>query len=93
MIIQNYVIVMEQNPVGDPGNLGDSCAETSRYAHLKMLLDDYKLDVNLNTFVTPLGYIRHPDVPDSWKEKNTSEDQVKPLFLAFQKASFPQASR
>lgn len=89
MYIDNYkAIRMEQ--VAMPGAVGDSCSETARYAHLKMLLGDYYMDVNLNIFVTPLGYIRHPEVPDDWKEKDFSEDQGKPLFLAFKRAGFPQ---
>jgi len=89
MLIDSFlVLVMEHSSF--EGNRGDSCAETARYAHLKMLLGDYKSDVNLNIFVTPLGYIRHPEVPDSWKEKDFSEDQGKPLYLAFKKMQSPQ---
>lgn len=92
MFIDSYmVLVMEHSSY--EGNRGDSCAETSRYVHLKMLLGDYYMDVNLNTFVTPLGYIRHPEVPEDWKEKDFSEDQGKPLYLAFKKAGFHQADQ
>lgn len=91
MLIDNAAIVMEQNPPGDPGRYGDSCAESSRYQHLKFLLGDYKLYINFNQFITPLGVIRSPNVPEEWKEKDTSEDQVKPLLLALRKGTLPEA--
>lgn len=89
MKLVNGAIELEQ--CERPGSIGDSCAETSRYAHLKMLLGDYVTDYSLMQFVTPLGYIRHPDVPEDWKEKDFSNDQALPLFLAFRRSVSFQA--
>lgn len=94
MVIDKYgCLIMEHSSW--EGNRGDSCAETARYAHLKMLLGDYKQDYNLNSFVIPgLGYVRHPDLLHfvdekgvSWGLTDFSSDQALPLYLAFKKAS------
>lgn len=80
MYIDNYkTIVMEQNPAGSPGNLGDSCAESSRVATLKFVLKQDS-GINLTVFITDNGIIRHPDSP--WRENDTSGDQVYPLIAA-----------
>ncbi len=92
MKLDDYkTMVMEQCPW--PGNIGDSCAETSRYAHLKLLLGDDIDDVNLNCFVTTRGYIRHPTAPDAWRERDFSSDQALPLFLAFSLFDAKQAQK
>lgn len=85
-----HVIRMEQNEM--PGAVGDSCAETGRYAHLKMLLSEYEVlsEVDLTVFITDKGYIRHPEVPEDWKEKDFSGDQAVPLYLAFARAGMAQ---
>lgn len=74
-------VVMEQS--SPEGNLGDSCAETARYAHLKMLLGDYVADYDLNQFITPLGFVRHPN--SIWREDDMSSDQMLPLLLAIRR--------
>lgn len=90
MIIDSYqCIQMEQT--NWPGNIGDSAAETGRYAHLRMLLGEYQLDVNLNAFTTILGYVRHPTSP--WREEDFSSDQATPLYLALQKYGNPEHDR
>ncbi len=71
---------MEQN--GYPGNIGDSCAETSRYAHLKDLLNEDRSDVDLQQFQTETGFVRHPTAPEGWREDDFSGDQALPLYLA-----------
>ncbi len=87
-IDQYLTLVMEQ--CGYPGNIGDSCAETSRYVHLQCL-NGLIPSLNLKQFITPLGYIRHPDAPaqdannQSWRESDFSSDQGLPLLLALQK--------
>jgi hypothetical protein len=84
MKIDKYkTLVMQQNPEGDPGNGGDSCSESSRYLHLKMLLGDYLMDVDLTQFITSIGYIRHPETP--WRENDMSVDQLLPLYLALKR--------
>jgi len=80
MKIDKYgCIVMEQNPEGDPGNLGDSCAETGRYQHLCRQLGETDFTIYLGRFITDAGILRHPDSP--WREDDTSSDQVLPLYL------------
>lgn len=74
MIIDNYnTVVLEQ--VAFPGNIGDSCAESARYA---ILTQDGK--INLAAFVTDKGVIRHPTSP--WGPEDVSSDQVMPLLAA-----------
>lgn len=79
---------LEMEQCGWPGSIGDSCAETSRYKHLKMLLGEDSSDVNTTAFFTNYGILRHPTAPyeddngDSWREDDTTTDQALPLFLA-----------
>lgn len=87
MKIDSYnTLVMEH--VSWPGNIGDSCAETSRYLHLLHVLNRQLIKLDLNQFVTNLGFVRHPTAPakddngDSWREDDFSSDQGLPLFLA-----------
>jgi hypothetical protein len=68
-------IVMEQNAPDDPGRFGDSCAETGRYFHLHDGVHPV-----LRIFVTPTGYVRHPEAP--WREDDFSGDQAVPFYLA-----------
>jgi hypothetical protein len=87
MKIDEYgCIVMEH--VNWPGSIGDSAAESGRYEHLKQLLGDYVAICNLEDFVTPLGYVRHPTAPTDpdWREKDFSADQSLPLYLAWRKS-------
>lgn len=69
----------------DPGNLGDSSAETSRHA----VLSDRSDATVLAKFVSTHGFLRHPDAPygpprslSSWRESDASSDQVFPLLMA-----------
>lgn len=80
---------MEMEQVKWPGSIGDSAAESGRYEHLKMLLGDYVHICNLENFVTPLGYVRHPTAPTDpdWREKDFSSDQSLPLYLAWRKGA------
>lgn len=68
-------LVMERD--GYPGDLGDSCAETCRYN----LLEDFGFTINLYRFYSTKGFLRHPDVPPSWREDDFSADQALPLML------------
>ena len=68
-------IVREKYPEGHPGNLGDSLAETARYAILNGVNS-----VLLGLFWTSIGFLRHPN--SIWREQDTSADQVLPLVLA-----------
>lgn len=75
-------VIMEHSSY--EGNLGDSFAETHRRAHLKALLGDYILDVNLKVFYDLLNRpIRHPllelfvdDKGESWGVTDFSGDQL-----------------
>ncbi len=88
----NNLMVMEQNPKGDPGNLGDSCAESGRYYNLVRFLRRSKPNGSPITvvplfkfFITDKGILEHPD--SMWREDDTSGDQVLPLFLATYQAA------
>lgn len=87
MFIDSYkTLVMEH--CGYPGNIGDSCAETSRYKHLKDLLGEDSSDVDLYPFVSEKGFLRHPTAPErddkgvSWREVDFTSDQGLPLYEA-----------
>jgi hypothetical protein len=83
----NYnLIQMEQNPPGDPGNLGDSFAETFRVMAL-VSLTDRDNPVTVQAFRdryrqvrTAKGLVRHPDSP--WREDDFSGDQFLPGYIA-----------
>ena len=70
-----------------PGNIGDSCAESSRYKHLADLMGESDLGIDLFQFVTDKGFVRHSTAPEkddkgnSWRESDFSSDQATPLFL------------
>lgn len=68
---------MEQS--GWPGNIGDSCAETSR---LYILLNWQRPKDLTKLFKTELGWVRHPEAPVGWREDDFSGDQALPLLLA-----------
>jgi hypothetical protein len=74
LYIKDGTIILEQCPY--PGNIGDSCPETSRY---KLLVPDAAVD--LHQFITANGIVRHPTAPEGWRESDTSGDQVEPLAL------------
>jgi hypothetical protein len=78
-------LIMEH--VDWPGSIGDSAAESGRYEHLKMLLGDYVNICNLEKFVTPEGYVRHPTAPDGWREGDFSTDQALGLYLAWRRGA------
>jgi hypothetical protein len=103
MLIDIYHTLVREN-VTWPGKIGDSAAESARYEDLKMLLGDYKFELNLKAFRTELGYLRHPTapekgqldmngfpIPDSWREDDFSSDQAIPLYLAYRQAGMPEA--
>lgn len=86
---------------GPPNCYGDSCAETSRFWHLLYIREkvinngimihpsiqpiQQDIRTSLNNFITDKGYIRHPLVPEDWKETDFTSDQGMPLYLAFDK--------
>lgn len=72
-------LVMEKD--GMPGDLGDSCAETCRYVILKGSAI-YPVTVTFSNFSTPLGFVRHPDAPNDWRENDFASDQCLPLLMA-----------
>lgn len=78
------VLILEE--VGLPGDLGDSCAETGRYTVLSNLVGyfPYGKDLSLEAFIgRDNGFVRHPDVPESWKEKDFTSDQGINLIYAY----------
>ena len=76
MKIDEYgCVVMEKD--GTPGDLGDSCAESSR---LDIIAPVHRHKLDLNAFVTANGFVRHPKSP--WREDDFSNDQALPLILA-----------
>lgn len=83
MIKDQYgLLVMEH--VSYPGNIGDSCAETCRYFHINRNATLGEVEA-IRNFRTDTGYIRHPDAPVDWREKDFSSDQATPLYLSFVK--------
>jgi hypothetical protein len=89
MKIDNYrLVVLDQ--CGAPGNLGDSASETARLINLEGLLG-LKSIAKIDYLITEKGYVRHPEVPDNWKEQDFSNDQAQVLFMVMnkdQKAQF-----
>jgi len=77
---------------GMPSAAGDSAAETGRWLHLKILLDEPRDISVINNFRTIGGYVRHPSplLPYDWRESDFSSDQWLPLFLAARAAPFYQ---
>jgi hypothetical protein len=75
----NGLIMMEQDTF--PGSIGDSCAETSRYATLDKLLNS-PASAQLTLFITSGGVVRYPSPPSPWGASDTSSDQVAPLIAA-----------
>ena len=72
-------VTMEKN--GPPGDLGDSCAETGRLIVLEpTTFKTHRL--RLENFITDKGFIRHPNVPEDWKETDFTSDQALYLLLA-----------
>lgn len=62
-----------------PGSVGDSCAETFRYAILSQ-----SQARTVSRFVTEKGYLRHPSLAGKpeWDEADFSNDQLLPFMLA-----------
>ena len=78
------MIVLEQNPEGDPGNLGDSWRETFADIHLDFMLGKTDIDRSAKVYgaaSTAIGYLRHPHVPQDWREKDFSGDQWKMGYI------------
>jgi hypothetical protein len=73
MRIVNGMVEMKLD--GYPGDIGDSCAETSRLA----LLRGSSEGLNLAGFKVNGVWRRHPETPDAW---TFSGDQAFPLLLA-----------
>lgn len=83
MYLDKYnFVVLDQ--CGFPGNIGDSCAETCRLINLQRYLGETPTTTynNLFNFITPNGFLRHPDVPEGWREDDFSSDQGLPFLLA-----------
>lgn len=79
MYIDNYgTISMEQCEF--PGSIGDSAAESGRYAVLAYINGNFQSGIKLQAFLTPSGVIRHPQSP--WGVSDTSTDQIVPLIAA-----------
>lgn len=77
-IDQYKTVIREQYAPGEPGDRGDSCADTAR---LKVLSPE--LGVDLTHFRTMKGYIRHEETPEDWKETDFTSDQATPLLMAY----------
>lgn len=83
-IDEHNVLIIEKD--GPPGDLGDSCAETGRF----VVLSNYVVGrfeattLNLDAFIGRNGgFVRHPDVPEDWKEKDFTSDQGINLLMAY----------
>lgn len=68
-------LIREKYLDGEPGNFGDSLAETARHSILT------GQPMPTEAFVTSTGFLRHRLSP--WREDDTSADQVLPAILAF----------
>lgn len=79
---QHNVLIIEEG--GLPGDLGDSCAESGRYTVMSCLANyfPYGRRLNMPVFITPKGFIRHPDTPEDWKENDFTSDQGINLLMA-----------
>jgi len=75
----------EIDHVGNPGRVGDACANTFRWLHLTRYLGagNYAMQdhvASLYSLVkTEKGYLRHPE--SIWRELDFSGDQAKPLLM------------
>jgi hypothetical protein len=71
-----------------PGNIGDSSADTGRGERL-WFRRFAERRFNLEAFITPMGYVRHPTAPavdlvgDTWREPDFSGDQAMGLYWGF----------
>lgn len=88
MKIIDGILVREQNPLGNPGNIGDSCFETSAYG-LSILGIGVNMSLAVNSFVTPAGTVRHKDSP--WREDDMSTDNELPLYMLLREVKNPNA--
>ena len=76
MKFDNLGLLITNEP--EPGCLGDSCAETSRLGLIHLVLGkDYA--PLCAQFITKIGIVRHPF--SLWREEDTSNDQMRPLYL------------
>lgn len=72
---------------GEPGDMGDSCAEFSRWINLMFIINGevpQTLASGLRLFRTDKGYVRHPspNLPEDWREGDFSQDQAAPWLIA-----------
>lgn len=90
MIFDHYGFLnSEKDPVGDPGRLGDSCANTFRWLQLAKYVGPKpdQPNVAMQSHVRELyewlktnkGYVRHPE--SIWREDDFVGDQAKPLLM------------
>lgn len=80
-IDKHDVLIIEKD--GEPGDLGDACAETCRYLVLAEYADSFPFGRPTTLpFITSHGGLRHPDVPESWRESDFTSDQALPLRMA-----------
>lgn len=67
-----------------PGSLGDSCAETFRAYLLNLYTTavfPFGVKIALINTKTPNGYLRHPFVPEGWREEDFTSDQFIPRMM------------
>lgn len=69
-------LIMEKD--GEPGDLGDSCAETGRFCVIAPPGIPFTY-VDLSRFVTEEGFVRHPRAP--WREDDFTSDQMIYLLM------------
>ena len=86
MFFDNIPAIVSEQSTGASAR-GDSCAETARFLYLKLHLDNTENLplVNVTSFRTEKGYVRHPDpmMPLDWREGDFSCDQALPLYLTY----------
>jgi hypothetical protein len=79
------LLVREKYNEGHPANSGDSCAETSRLALIRRVLDLDRGDLDLSKFITDDGIVRYPG--SIWND--ISNDQKLPLYLYLKATNSP----
>lgn len=77
MLLDAYLLISMDESF--PGSIGDSCAESSRYAVIAHV-NSKQPKLGLQYLVTDKGLVRHPDSP--WREDDTSGDQAFPFIAA-----------
>lgn len=84
MIIDEYGCIALEG-VSWPESVKTSCAESARYAHLRMLLGNYVQLMDLKKFITPISYLCHP----SFEGKFSTSDALS-LYLALRRQGSPE---